>query len=161
VCWKRNQEEVKMATARQVSPARISPGQAAYVLERLISDRRISMGEVNRYLSRMDGEIEELEQRLERLRGINGASAAPSTQSRSRRGAKAGAGAARGAKAAKSTPRKRRRVTPEQLASRQLQGRYLALVRRYPANRRAHFAKVAKERGREAAIKEMQDGLKK
>jgi TolA-binding protein len=149
-----------MATARQTSSQQISPGQAAYVLERLISDRRISMGEVNRYLSNMNGEIEELEQRLERLRGINGASSAPPRQSRSRQRS-AGASRGGGTKASQSTTRRRRRVTPEQLASRQLQGRYLALVRRYPANRRAHFAKVAKERGREAAIKEMQDGLKK
>jgi hypothetical protein len=47
------------------------------------------------------------------------------------------------------------------LASRQLQGRYLALVRRFPANRRAQFAKVAKERGREAAIREMQESVGK
>jgi hypothetical protein len=42
-----------------------------------------------------------------------------------------------------------------------LQGRYLALVRQFPATRRAQYAKVAKEKGREAAIKDMQDSLKK
>jgi hypothetical protein len=42
-----------------------------------------------------------------------------------------------------------------------LQGRYLALVRQFPATKRANYAKVAKERGREAAIREMQDSLKK
>ena len=61
--------------------------------------------------------------------------------------------------------RKRRRrksaITPEQLASRQLQGRYLALVRQFSANKRGQFAKVAKEKGREAAIRDMQDALKK
>ena len=51
-------------------------------------------------------------------------------------------------------------ITPEQLASRQLQGRYLALVRGFPETRRTYFAKVAKEKGREAAIKEMQDARK-
>lgn len=51
-------------------------------------------------------------------------------------------------------------ITPEQLASRQLQGRYLALVRGFPEARRSYFAKVAKEKGREAAIKEMQDSKK-
>jgi len=40
-----------------------------------------------------------------------------------------------------------------------LQGRYLALVRQFPENRRAGFAKTAKEKGREAAIREMQDSL--
>jgi len=35
------------------------------------------------------------------------------------------------------------------------------LVRQYPATKRANFAKIAKEKGREAAIREMQDGLRK
>jgi hypothetical protein len=52
-------------------------------------------------------------------------------------------------------------LTPEQLASRQLQGRYLGLIRQIPANKRASYQKTAKERGREAAIKEMQETLKK
>jgi hypothetical protein len=33
-------------------------------------------------------------------------------------------------------------------------------VRGFPETRRAYFAKVAKEKGREAAIKEMQDSRK-
>jgi hypothetical protein len=51
-------------------------------------------------------------------------------------------------------------ITAEQLASRQLQGRYLALVRQFPERKRIEFAKIAKEKGREAAIKEMQDARK-
>jgi len=42
-----------------------------------------------------------------------------------------------------------------------LQGRYLALVRQIPASRRSQYAKIAKDRGRETAIREMQDALKK
>ena len=57
--------------------------------------------------------------------------------------------------------RKRTAITSEQLASRQLQGRYLALVRRFPPTKRAAYAKIAKEKGREAAIKDMQDSLGK
>jgi hypothetical protein len=34
-------------------------------------------------------------------------------------------------------------------------------VRQFPATKRGNFAKVAKEKGREAAIREMQDSLKK
>ena len=76
------------------------------------------------------------------------------------------AGASAAAPAAAAAPAKRGRkrrsaITPEQLASRQLQGRYLALVRQIPANKRAQYAKTAKEKGREAAIKEMQDAIKK
>src|SRR5260370_38155836 len=47
-------------------------------------------------------------------------------------------------------------LTSEQRASRQLQGRYLALVRRIPAGKRARFGQIAKEKGREAAIRAMQ-----
>jgi hypothetical protein len=57
--------------------------------------------------------------------------------------------------------RRRSKITPEQLASRQLQGRYLALVRQFPANRRVAFAKIAKDKGREAAFREMQESLRK
>jgi hypothetical protein len=74
----------------------------------------------------------------------------------------AAAPAAEGAPAAGAKRRRRRTaITSEQLASRQLQGRYLALVRRFPPTRRAAYAKIAKEKGREAAIKDMQDSLGK
>jgi hypothetical protein len=55
--------------------------------------------------------------------------------------------------------RRRSRITPEQLASRQLQGRYLGLIRQIPASTRAQSQKIAKERGREAAINEMRANL--
>jgi hypothetical protein len=55
--------------------------------------------------------------------------------------------------------RRRSRITPEQLASRQLQGRYLGLIRQIPASKRAQYQKIAKERGREAAINEMRVNL--
>lgn len=51
-------------------------------------------------------------------------------------------------------------LTAEQIASRQLQGRYLAMVRRFGKRDRAHFSKIAKEKGREAAIREMQKASK-
>ena len=176
----------------------LSSGQAAYVLDRLVKERRISAGEINRYVSEMSLEISQLEQRLARLReaagpaaaavaGIAAGVAGAAIARRRRRrgpGRPPGTGAKRGpgrppgkrgpgrppasasSAAAPSTggAKKRRRrsnITPEQLASRQLQGRYLALVRQFAASRRPAFAKIAKEKGREAAIKEMQDSLKK
>lgn len=57
--------------------------------------------------------------------------------------------------------RRRSRITAEQLASRQLQGRYLGLIRQIPASRRGLIQKIAKDRGREAAINEMRVVLKK
>jgi hypothetical protein len=200
----------KNATAQ---PTKLSGGQAAYVLDRLIKERRVSQSDVNGYLSQMSAEISDLEARLTQLRdAVGGAASAaasgiasmaasavaavrrkpgrppgsgnktgrgpgrpPGSGSKTGRGPgrppasasaaapASGGGASETAAAAKGGKRGRKRaaITSEQLASRQLQGRYLALVRRFPANRRAAIAKTAKERGREAAIKEMQDSLGK
>ena len=176
----------------------LSSGQAAYVLDRLIAERRISASEINRYVSEMSLEISQLEQRLARLREAAGPAAAAlagiaaglagGAIARRRRGrgsgrppgrpagkrgpgrpaGKRGPGRPPASASAADTPaggakrrRRRSRITPEQLASRQLQGRYLALVRQFAASRRPAFARTAKERGREVAIREMQDALKK
>ena len=81
---------------------------------------------------------------------------------RSRLGKRGGnAGAARPAAGRKRGRRRRSSLSPEQLASRQLQGRYLGLIRQIPASRRGQYQKIAKESGREAAIKAMQETLKK
>lgn len=134
----------------------LSAGQAKYVLDRMISDRRISAGEINRYVSEMHREIADLEKRLQALREASGVV---------RRGPapRAAAPAAAPAKAPAKARRRRRRtaITPEQLASRQLQGRYLGLIRQIPANKRAQYQKTAKDKGREAAIKEMANALGK
>jgi len=160
------------------------------VLERLIKDRRVSQGEVNGYLSQMSNEISELETRLQHLKDAVGgaasaavagiASAVAAVRRRPGRppgkrgpgrppgsGRKPGrppasAAATDGAPAAGAKRRRKRAaITSEQLASRQLQGRYLALVRRFPPTKRVAYAKIAKEKGREAAIKDMQDSLGK
>jgi hypothetical protein len=188
---------------RQTSePPQLSPGQASYVVERLIADRRVSAAEVNRYVAEMHREISTLEQRLNRLREAGGIAAAtavlgaaagaaagviarrrpgrppgpgrpagrpgrpPGRKARTASAAPASSGASastesgEGQKGGAKRGRKNA-ITAEQLASRQLQGRYLALVRRFPESRRSAFAKIAKEKGREAAIKEMQDAVKK
>lgn len=176
-------------------PPQLSPGQASYVVERLVADRRVSAAEVNRYVAEMHREISTLEQRLNRLREAGGiaaatavlgaaAGAAAGVIARRRPGrppgrpagrpgrppgrppasASTGASASTESGAGQKGGAKRRRktaITAEQLASRQLQGRYLALVRRFPESRRAAYAKIAKEKGREAAIREMQDAVKK
>jgi hypothetical protein len=162
------------------SAPQLSAGQAAYVLERLIAERRISAAEVNRCVGDMHREISALESRLQMLRTSAGA---PATSARRGPGRPPGSGrrpgrppgsgrkaaapaapAAPSAPAAIVAPRKRRRrsrITAEQLASRQLQGRYLGLIRQIPASKRGQFQKIAKDRGREAAINEMRSVLKK
>ncbi|HEX7807960.1 MAG TPA: hypothetical protein VF608_04540 [Thermoanaerobaculia bacterium] len=189
----------------QSSPKPLSPGQAAYVLDQLIKERRISQGEINRYVGDMGREISDLESRLQRLREAHGAGSSSSSSSSAaapapaRRGpgrppgsankkpgrpagttgrpgrppgrppasaaastAAAPAAPAKGGAAAakKGGAKSKAAITAEQLASRQLQGRYLALVRQFPEKKRADYAKIAKEKGREAAIKEMQDARK-
>jgi hypothetical protein len=153
----------------QSSGRSLSPGQASYVLERLLADRRVSAGDVNRYIGDMGREIGDLERRLAALRAATGgggslrAGAAPR-----RRGRPPGRPAGSPASAASSgsaKPRRRRRrrggaITAEQLASRKLQGKYLSLIRQIPASRRAQFSRIAKEKGREAAIRELQSAVK-
>lgn len=173
---------------RSVEAPALTPGHSHYVLQRLVKDRRISAGEVQRYVSEMQREIQTLEQQLATLRehygsggssgtgsssAGTGAGAAPTGRRRgrppgsgtARRGrppASANAEASQGGEAGGRKQRRRRSaITPEQLASRQLQGRYLALIRQVPESRRAQYAKIAKEKGREAAIKELQDVVKK
>jgi hypothetical protein len=169
-------------------PTTYSHGQASYVLDRLISDRRISPGEVSRYINDMQREINDLERRLEQLRAatmsggavseMGGAGKAQRRRGRPPGSANRGPGrppgrpgrppgrppaAATAAASAAPAGRRRRRsaITPEQLASRQLQGRYLGLIRQIPASKRAQYQRTAKEKGREAAIREMQGVLGK
>jgi hypothetical protein len=167
----------------------LSAGQAAYVLDCLIADRRISASEVSRYVSDMHREISDLESRLQTLRAHAGAAAPAAATSGTttgkrrgrppgrppgsgkRRGRPPGSGkkaaapapppmAASPAAAAAPVKRRRRaRITPEQLASRQLQGRYLGLIRQIPASRRGQYQKIAKDSGREAAINAMKSAV--
>lgn len=174
-----------MPRPRSNPPTSYSHGQASYVLDRLISDRRISPGEVARYINDMQREINDLERRLEQLRAATsggGASArtgaaatAPRRRGRPPGSANRGPGrppgrpgrppgrppAAAAGGGAKAGRRRRSAITPEQLASRQLQGRYLGLIRQIPASKRAQYQRTAKEKGREAAIREMQGVLGK
>jgi len=109
---------------------------AQAILQQLINEGRVSAADVTRCR-----EIQQLEQRLAALRG--------GTAGARRRG-RPPAFAGRRISAASSA------LTPQQRASRQLQGRYLALVRQIPASRRARFGQIAKDKGREAAIRAMQ-----
>ena len=136
------------------SQQKLSPGQASYVLDRLIGDRRVSRADVQRYVNDMHREIGDLERRLQSLREATGnaiRSAIHALTPGKRRGRPPGTG----------KKRKSAKITAEQLASRQLQGRYLGLIRQIPASKRGTYQKIAKDRGREAAIKEMMITLKK
>lgn len=155
-----------MARPRKASSQHLfSPGQAKYVLERLIKDRRISSADVRRYVADIRQEIGDLEQKLASLREATGEAIRGALQAITpgRRGRRRGRPPGSGSKqAGTGAPKRRRtRITAQQLASRQLQGRYLGLIRQIPATRRGQYQKIAKDNGREAAIKAMQTVLHK
>ena len=144
-----------MARPRKASSEqKLSPGQASYVLDRLLGDRRVTRADIQRYVNDMQREIGELERRLQSLKEATGGAIRSVIQALTpgkRRGRPPGGG----------KKRKSAKITAEQLASRQLQGRYLGLIRQIPASKRGTYQKIAKEKGREAAIKEMMTTLKK
>jgi O6-methylguanine-DNA--protein-cysteine methyltransferase len=147
-----------VARPRKSAEHDLTPGQASYVIQRLIGDRKITRNDLQRYVNDMRREIGELEARLASLKAATGSAirSAISALRPGRRGRPPASEAAAGGR-----KRRRARITPEQLASRKLQGRYLGLIRQIPASRRAQYQKIAKDKGREAAIKEMQTALNK
>ena len=182
-----------MVRPRRTSSVPVSSGQATYILDRLIQERRVSPIEVNRYVAEMRDEIANLERRLQvlreasggmRTRGQTGVRPKPTRRRRSGRwdrrpDSSRPFGPVPGdpptepnlgdpPKPPPSGPptkpgrvKRSTRVTPEVAASRKLQGRYLALVRQMSKGKRKRYSKTAKEKGREAAIKEMMAALKK
>jgi hypothetical protein len=158
---------------RTIAAAELTQGQAKWVVEQMIRERRVSPGEIQRYVSDMGREINDLERRLASLRAAQGGvSSSPAALPLRRRPGRpprvpvaAVAPAAGSAEVEAAKPRRGRRrrtpITAEQLASRQLQGHYLALIRQIPQSRRAQYKRIARESGREAAIKDMRDVLHK
>ena len=134
-------------TTRSCS-SKISASDANEFLQHLIREGKVLASDIGRYL-----EIRKLEERLAALRGGTGR----------RRGRPPGGGnaqkAAGAAPAAGGRKRRKRRLTAKGLASRQLQGRYLGLIRQIPASRRGQYQKIAKESGREAAINAMKSAV--
>lgn len=131
----RNQGDMPRQPQGQMS---FTPAQALYLIDRLVRERRITQSTVRAMAAEMDGEVRELEQRLAALRGL---SPEPRSQSRRRRSSKP--------------------MSPETMASRRIQGQYLGLIRQVPATKRGQFKKIAREQGREAAIRQLRIALKK
>jgi hypothetical protein len=124
-------------------------GQANFLLTRAVAEGKIRTNDITRYQHEMKTEINDLETRLNGLREAVGVTSATEVKTK-------GNGHA---KMAEPVTRRRHRITPEQLASRQLQGRYLGLIRQIPATKRGKFQKLAKDKGREAAIKALHSVL--
>lgn len=130
----------QMARQQKRASSGLTPGQALYVIDRMMREGKVSARDIDRMASEMDGEIADLERRLAMLRTDSASGGAR----RSRSGA---------------PPVRRRRqsanVSPAVAASRRLQGEYMGLMRHMSSRDRARIKKMAAEEGREAAVKEM------
>jgi hypothetical protein len=120
----------------QVAGTGLTPGQALYVIDRLVRERKVSTRDVARMASEMNSEIAELERRLALLR--------PDATVASSRGARRRSG---------------RPVNAAVAASRRLQGEYMGLMRHMTGRDRARIKKIAATKGREAAVKQMRTHL--
>lgn len=125
----------------------LTPAQAHYVLVQAVADRKLSYNDIVSYLARIQDEVRELEARLEQLRA-----AAPPVVAAPP--AEKPADDAR-PKAARARHRAPKPITPKRRASMKLQGQYLGLLQRVPEAKKAEIKKIAQEKGREAAIKQM------
>jgi hypothetical protein len=124
----------------------VTPGQAQWVIERLLADRRISAKDVNQYLAGMQGEIRDIERRLADLRGAAGTPAV--------------AAPAAGTAVAPAKTRKRR-ARGKKGHPRGIAGTLAVLLRSIPAAEHAAIAAIRADKGIKAAISAAQSAMKK
>lgn len=130
----------------------LTPGQARFVLDQILKDKKIRSRDIDKYLKEMDREIESLEERLSMLRQTPASGASAST--RATRARKPRKGGKKGAKRGS-----RKATTPEAQRSRQLQGQYISLIKRFSGKQRDKFKNLAKKQGREEAVKQMKAAI--
>ncbi|MDP9176974.1 MAG: hypothetical protein M3O61_04775 [Gemmatimonadota bacterium] len=111
----------------------LTGGNAIYVLERLVAERRVAQAEISRYLAELPRKIRELEARIRELRGDEGA---PKPQP-----------------VAKTRKVRRRpaRPSPER-NGKALGGMYGGLIRRVPAAEQPQFEEIKTREGIAAAV---------
>jgi len=152
-----------MARPRKV--VEVPPGEAVFIVEALILDGRIEPSMLAEYRARYLEEIRTLESRIAHLRSLGGpvipvavgvavAAAAPAVARAIRRA---------GPKAVAKVRKAAARVSPERMKSRELQGRYLGLMRQIPKDVvKKRFGKDAiGKKGKESVIAEMQQYIAK
>jgi hypothetical protein len=123
----------------------MNPAQASFIIEKALSERKLTHHDVRRYQTQIQHEITELEVKIAELRGITGDNGKVPIPGRT----PASTVSTIKTKAAKP-------VSRQVAASRRLQGRYLALIRQVPARQRGKYQRIAKKDGREAAIAAME-----
>jgi len=129
---------------RQPQSPGISPGQASYVLDRLLAERRISPSDVNACLADLAREIRDIEGRIATLRAVAGSDVPRPKASPKRRIA-----------------RQKRAKRPGRPSAMQLNGRYMGFYRQIPKYDQPKYSAICKEQGIEAAIRAMREYLGK
>jgi hypothetical protein len=124
----------------------VTPGQAQWIVERLIADRRITSAEVQAILSSMGEEIADLERRLAALRGA--AAQAPVASPVAPRAAAPLKTRKRPARGKKGHPRG-------------IAGTLAVLLRSIPAAEHAAIAAIRANKGIKAAISAARAAVKK
>jgi hypothetical protein len=151
-----------MARPKKTQSHSYSHSQAAYVLERVLADRRLSAADVDRYIAEMHEEISSIEARIAQLRDAVVAPVKKLFGGGMPLGGRKGRGGdppfpktGAGGDPPFPTKKRKKRVSAEVKASRQLQGQYISALRNIPKTKRAPFQRIAKEQGREKAIAAM------
>jgi hypothetical protein len=118
----------------------MTPSEAQYALQRLISQGKVRESQVRAVLNGRSQEIAALREQLAALEGIDG------------RGSRRGA---RRTSRSNRVPARRRRVaiSPKVRALRRLQGKYMGYVRRLKPAEKARVRTVREKQGMLAAIK--------
>jgi peptidase S24-like protein len=124
----------------------VTPGQAQWVIERLLADRRISAKDVNQYLAGMQGEIRDIEQRLADLRGAAGTPSAAAPTART---------------AVAPAKTRKRRAGGKKGHPRGIAGTLVVLLRSIPAAEHAAIAAIRANKGIKAAIGAARAAVKK
>lgn len=118
----------------------LTPGQALYIIERLVAERRISVADVQRCLDAMQSEIAALERQIAELRDD-----APTAPRAPQRGAAA--------------PRKKR-VDGRKGHLRGIAGTFDVLTRDMPAADRAKYEELRAAKGLSVAVEELRRVVK-
>ena len=121
----------------------ITPGQATYVITRLLNERRLNATDITTYLRELHDEISAIEQRLATLRA-----AAPLRATRST----ARTTTASNTRPPHSTTTARRHFSPAARAKQKLQGSYLGYMRQLPEHDKPRFQAIKARSGFAAAI---------
>ena len=125
----------------------LTPGQALFILEKLIDEGKVSASDIRRLLGSMWEEMTTIERRIEELRGAAAPMAHPVRAAR------------------KVTSRIKRAASrfssSDRAASMKTQGQYLGYLTQIAKEERPKYKALAQASGREAAIAAMKRALGK